>query len=61
MTRMFNVLLQEHRVPAERNRAIKVPLFKLKGSKLDFGNFCGISLKLIMRVILKVIEPQIEL
>ena len=65
MTRMFNVLLNEQRVPAEWKKAIIVPLFKNKGNKLDCGNFCGISLisvpsKLFMRILLNKIKPQIK-
>ena len=47
MTRLFNVLLEEHRVPAEWKKAIIIPLYINKGSKLDCGNFRGISLILV--------------
>ena len=65
MTKMFNVFLEEERVPDEWKKAIIIPLFKNKGSKLDCGNYRGISLisvpsKLFMRVLLNKIKPQVE-
>ena len=65
MTSMFNVFLEQERVPDEWKKAIIVPLFKNKGSRLDCGNYRGISLisvpsKTFMRVLLNKIKPQLE-
>ena len=62
---MFNVFLEEERVPAEWKKAIIVPLFKNKSSRLDCENYRGISLisvpsKAFMRVLLNKIKPQLE-
>ena len=59
------MLLEEQRVPTHWNKAIIVPLFKNKGSKVDCDNFRGIGLipvpnKLFMRVLLIRIKPQVE-
>ena len=65
MTQLCNLIMEEKRVPEEWKKAIIVPLFKNKGSKLDCGNYRGISLisvpsKVFMRVLLNRIRPKIE-
>ena len=57
--------MEEKRVPREWQKALIVPLFKNKGSRLDCGNYRGISLisvptKVFMRVLLNRIKPKIE-
>ena len=59
------MIKEEKRVPVEWKKAIIVPIFKNKGSKLDCGNYRGISLisvpsKVFMRVLLNRIKPKIE-
>ena len=65
MSTRFNELLEEKRVFAECKKAIINPSFKSEGSKLDYGNFRGISLiseqsKLFMRVLPNKIKPKKE-
>ena len=65
LTRLFNRIMEEQGVPEDWKKAIIVPLFKNKGSKLDCGNYRGISLtpvpsKVFMRVLLNRIKPTIE-
>ena len=65
MTRIFNLVIEEKRVPEEWKKAIIVPIFKNKGSKLECGNYRGISLisvpsKVFMRVLLNRMKPKIE-
>ena len=64
LTKMFNVFLNEGRVPDEWKKAIIIPLFKNKGSRLDCENHRGISLisvpsKTFMRTLLNNIKPQV--
>ena len=65
LTKLSNVILEEQRVPDDWKKAVIVPLFKNKGSRLDCGNYRGISLipvpsKVFMRVLLNRIKPAIE-
>ena len=65
LTKLFKAIVEERAVPAEWKKAIIVPIFKNKGSKLDCGNYRGISLisvpsKVFMRVLLNRIKPNIE-
>ena len=65
MCRLFNAVLDQERVPEDWKKAIIVPIFKNKGSKLDCENHRGISLlsvpsKTFMRVLLNKIKPQLE-
>ena len=65
LTKLFNVIVNERIVPAEWKKAIIIPIFKNKGSKLDCSNHRGISLisvpsKLLLRVLLNKIKPNIE-
>ena len=65
LTKLFNVILEEQTIPADWRKAIIVPIFKNKGSKLDCENHRGISLisvpsKLFMRILLNKIKPNIE-
>ena len=62
---MFNVFLEEERVPDELKKAIIGPLFRNKGNRLDYRNYRGIRLisvpsKTFMRVLLNKIKPQLE-
>ena len=38
-TNLFNMIMEEKRVPVEWKKAIIVPIFKNKGSKLNCGNY----------------------
>ena len=65
LTKLFNAIVEEQSVPEDWKKAIIVPLFKNKGSKLDCANYRGISLvsvpsKSFMRVLLNRIKPTIE-
>ena len=65
LTTLFNLIVEEKIVPEEWKRAIIVPIFKNKGSKLDCGNYRSISLisvpsKVFMRVLLNRMKPKIE-
>ena len=65
LTKLFNAIIEERTVPAEWKKAIIVPIFKNKGSKLDCGNHRGISLisvpsKVFMRILLNRIKPIVE-
>ena len=65
MSKLFNAIMEEKAVPAEWKKAIIVPILKEKGSKLDCGNYRGISLmsvpsKLFMQVLLNEIKPNTE-
>ena len=65
LTTLFNLIMEEKRVPEEWKKAIIVPIFKNKGSKLECGNYRGISLisvpsKVFMRVLLNRMKPKIE-
>ena len=46
LTRLFNKIMEEQRVSEDWKKAIIVPLFKNKGSKLDCGKYRGIALPL---------------
>ena len=38
VTRFFNLVINEKRVPEEWKKAKPVPIFKIKGSKLECNN-----------------------
>ena len=65
MTNLFNMIMEEKRVPVEWKKAKIFPIFKNKGSKLECGNYRGISLisvpsKVFMRVLLNRIKPKVK-
>ena len=65
LTKLFNAIMEEQRVPEDWKKAIIVLLFKNKGGKLGCEKYRGISLvsvpsKWFMRVILIGIKPTIE-
>ena len=65
LTKVFNSVLEAGRVPEEWRKAIIVPIFKNKGSKLDCTKYRGISLtsvpsKVFLRVLLNIVKPIVE-
>ena len=60
MTNLFNMIMEEKRLPVEWKKAIIVPIFKNKGSNYRGISLISVSSKVFMRVLLNRIKPKVE-
>jgi len=44
LTRLFNDIIREERMPEEWNRSILIPLYKGKGDPMDWGSYSAVKL-----------------